>query len=164
LGRLDLEFAEGTELALSVYDSFDSARAEGTNQLVFKIGVADEKTERFDAFVAEVRSEPRLLEAAPYLRCFGGVAQTGQLEAEPSWAQCLHETPDIRRASDRHHDDALGVQVPSTPPRQRLERCLVTPALDEDHRAGLGTKHQLACGCRIERRPQTANAFVISWG
>ena len=74
----------------------------------------------------------------------------------------MHETPDIRRASDRHDDDALGVQVASAPPRQRLEGCLVTPALDEDRCAGVGTKHQFARACRIERRPQAGNTFVIS--
>lgn len=159
LRRLLLEPAERNELALSVEDVLDGRRAKGADQFILEVGVAPEEARRFGACTRAFCTEPRPRQAASDVPLFPKVIQAGQPKVEPLWAQCLREPQDVRRTSDRHDNDAFGVQIPTSSSCQRVEGCLVTPPLDQDCGVGIGADKQFASGACIERRPRTGDAF-----
>src|SRR5438094_9388653 len=57
-GRLLLEGAEGSEVALRVEDGFDRGGAESADQLVLQVFHTNEETEPFHVVASEVRAEP----------------------------------------------------------------------------------------------------------
>ena len=61
------------------------------------------------------------------------IAETCQPESEPARAEPLEVVPDGVRAADRHHGDALGLELATATPCERFERALVAHSLDEDH-------------------------------
>ena len=85
---------------------------------------------------ARPRSTPR---PAPLERTREGaflarVAETGQLQVEPTRPEPLEVLPDRVRSTDRDDRDALGLEVSAASPRESLDRALVADPLDEDRR------------------------------
>jgi MFS transporter, DHA2 family, multidrug resistance protein len=135
---LFLERAERPKIALCLDDPDDLLGAECANQLVLEIGDAHVEAERLHVRAREAGAEPGSLETATELRFLADVTEAREREAESSRAEPLEEAPDRLRASDRHHGDALGLEVPAAARGERLDRDLVADPLDE-HDGAHGT-------------------------
>jgi ubiquinone/menaquinone biosynthesis C-methylase UbiE len=132
--RLLLEGAEGPELSLGVDDPLHGGGAQGPDQLVFQVGDADVEAEPLHLGAIEVGAESRPLEPPSELALLRGVAKAPQPHVEPVWPETVQELRDRLRAADRHDRDTLGLEVPATPLRKRLESVLVARPFDEHDR------------------------------
>ena len=74
LRGLLLEKAERSELALVVNCLFDTARTEGTDQLVLEVLYAYVESKRFHVTAGQVGAQAGALETAPKVALLGGVA------------------------------------------------------------------------------------------
>src|SRR5450631_2117132 len=162
LRGLVLEATEGHELTLAIEHTLYRRRAEGSDQLILEVGIA-----RIEAVVlgagthchAGARGHARTLEATPHVPQLGNVAQPGQPHTQAARTQRLYEALHVRGPADRHDDDAFGQQVAAAPPRQRFERRLVAPALDQDRRTRLRGAHQTTRGVGVERWARAPGAW-----
>ncbi len=133
-GGLLLERAEGSQPSLCLDDPLDRRGSERTDQLVFKIRVADEEPELLQVGAREVGAEARPLEAAPEVALLAGVTETRELEVHPVRAEPIQEPADGVRAPDGDDGDALGVEISAAAPGERFDSALVADAFDEHHR------------------------------
>ena len=125
--------------------------AEGADQLVLQVGDADVEAEPLHLDTCEMGPEARALEAAPELALLCGVAQAREPGARPLRAEPAQEAFDRLRATDGHDGDSLGLEIPTTPRGERLERDLVADALDEHDGTGLDTCAQRVHGSILAR-------------
>jgi hypothetical protein len=130
-----LEGAERSKLALSFDDVFDGGGAERADQLVLQVHDAHEETECFHVGASEVRAEARTLETAPERALLSDVAETGQSDVAPVWAEEIQEVADARRTPDGHDGNSLGVKIPTPAPSERFERDLVADSFNQYDRA-----------------------------
>src|SRR5215471_62744 len=133
-GRLLLELAERFQLPRSVDDPLHRRDAERADELVLQVRDAHVEAQPLHVGAGERGAEAGLLQAAAEVALLSGVAEARQPEIGRGRAQATQVVPDVRGASHRHDGDALGIEVPSAAPGQRLERALVADALDEQDR------------------------------
>ena len=133
-------------------DLLDDDDAEGADQLVLQVGLADVEPEPLHAGPREVDAASGARQPAPERALLGGIAQPGQLDVQPRGPEDGQEAPDRRRPTDRHDGDALGAEVATTAPRQRFQRHLVADPLDEHDRAGVDPGCQQVGGRDDDRR------------
>lgn len=134
--RLPLEGAERRQVALSIDDLFHGGRAERSDQLILQVRDADVETESFHLVATEVGAETRLLETAPEVALLADVAQARQPYVQTCRAEDLQEGSDIRRTPHRDDRDAVGVEIPTAPDRQRLQRELIADPFNQDDGTG----------------------------
>ena len=79
----------------------------------------------------------RPFQSPPEVAFLRDIAQAGQPDVEPVRAEPVDKALDVGRAAHRGDRDAVSIQSLPAPPGQRLERGLITHALDEDHRVRL---------------------------
>jgi hypothetical protein len=130
LGLL-LESAEGSEISLSIDDSFHGVHTESADQLVLQICDAHVEPQPFHVRASEVGAEAGPFETAPELALLADVAETCQPQVEPLWAEPIQEPADGLRTPDRHDGDALGVEIATTACRERFERSLIADPFDQ---------------------------------
>jgi uncharacterized cupin superfamily protein len=167
-GRLFLEGAEGTELALGADDLLDGIGPEGTDELVLEVVDAGVEPEPFHVGATQVRAEAAAFEAAPEIALLCRIEQPGEGDIETSRAERAHEAADRLRPADGDDGDSLGVEVPAAPRCQGLERHLVAHALDQDDGAraaelhGVGHASYRTLGRMVEeaRLQQTEHGLV----
>src|SRR5215211_4900660 len=135
--RLLLEGAERRQLALLLEDPFDGVGSEGADQLVLEIFDAHVEPEILHAVAGEIDAEARMLESAPDVAFFSGVAQSRELGVAPTRAEDVDGAVDVRGAADRHDGDALGAEVPAAARGERLQRAQIAEPLDEHDRADI---------------------------
>ena len=137
LRGLLLERREWSPLALVIDDLEDGVDSDCPDELVLEVGVTHVEAECLHLCSPEIRSEARPLETASERGFLTRIAETCQPEFEPARAEPLEVVPDGVRAADRHHGDALGLELATATPCERFERALVAHSLDEDHRLHL---------------------------
>jgi ubiquinone/menaquinone biosynthesis C-methylase UbiE len=133
--RLLLEGAEGPELSLGLDDPLHRGGAQRPDQLVLQVGDADVEAQPLHLGAGEIRAEPCPLETPSELALFRGVAESRQRHVEPLRAEALEALPDRLRPADRDDGDPLGLEVPATPFRERLEGLLVARSFDQNDSA-----------------------------
>jgi hypothetical protein len=111
---LILESPKRLEIALSVEDLFHGGGTKGPDQLVLKVGDADVEAEPFHSVASEAGAKAGAFEPAPEVIFLGGVTQTSQANIKPVRAEAIQEGSDVRRTSNRHDADALGIEVATT--------------------------------------------------
>ena len=119
-----------------------AARAERADQLVLQVGIAGKGAGCRGRSAGGHAGAP---EAAPHVRS-SAIEQPGQPTPRPCGPSACTKRRTCGGPADRHDDDAFGAQVAAAPPRQRLERRLVAPALDQDRRPRLRGAHQATRG------------------
>jgi hypothetical protein len=129
-----LERAERSQVTLSVDHLFHSGGPKGADQLVLQVCHADEETEAFHIGAAEIGTQAGPFQAAPEVTLLARIAEASQSDAMPLRAEPFEEASDVRRTSDGHDGDALGLEIPLTPLGQRLKRGLVAVPFDEHDR------------------------------
>src|SRR6185437_11021243 len=125
LRGLLLQGPERAHLALRFDDGFDRVDSEGADELVFEIGDADEEPERFHVVETEVGAESGALEPAAEVGDLAQVAESRHADVGPVRSEPLEATPDVRRATHRHHRDPLTGEITPAARRERFERALV---------------------------------------
>jgi hypothetical protein len=129
-GRLVLERAEGAEVSFGLDDPLDAVGAEGANELVLEVGVADEDAGFLD---------PSSLEGAAESALLTGVAEAGEPDVQALRAILLEVAPDRLRATHGDDRDPLSGEVATVPLGEGFHRDLVADALDEDYGSAHGT-------------------------
>jgi hypothetical protein len=140
LRKLLPEGAERTELTLRRDDLLHGGRAERADQLVLEVRLADVETEPFHVGASELGAEPGLLQASPKVALLAYVTEARQLDVQSLRAESAQKASDRLRAAHGHDGHALGVEVTTTPLRQRRDSALVADPFDEDdglHDAGI---------------------------
>jgi hypothetical protein len=146
-----LEGAEGSKLALRVGDPFHGGGTERAEQLLLQVCDAHVETESFHTGASEVGAEAGPLETALELALLGGVAQTSQPDVEPLRAEQIQEAANGLRTPNRHDENALGVEIPTTALGERFERDLVADPFDEHDRTRIECgKWSQAAGRRFD--------------
>jgi hypothetical protein len=142
--RLLLEGAKGSEIALSVEESFDGGKTERTYQLVLQVCNANVKAQPFHVDASEVGAEAGQLETAPEDFLLASVTETSQSRVRPAGAESGQELPYRLRTPDRHDRNALAVEIPTTARSEGLQRDLIADSFDEDNRT---------CVAHLRKRP-----------
>ena len=106
-GRLPLERAERSQLALGLDDLLHSGGAEAADQLVLQVGDAHVEPECLHLGATEVGTEAGPLQTAPEVALLAGVTQARQSEVQPPRTEQLQEAPDVPGTAHRHHGNAL---------------------------------------------------------
>ena len=128
--RLLLERPERAEVAFGLDDGLDEGRAERTDQLVLQVGDADVEAEPLHVGAGELGAEAGPLETAPVDTSSSPSSQRpASRTSERGSAEARQEAPDRLGAPDRDDRDALGIEIPAAPRRERLERDLVADSL-----------------------------------
>jgi hypothetical protein len=130
-GRLPLERAERSKLALSVDDLFHTGGAKAADQLVLQVGDAHIEPEGFHVGPTEVGTEAGPLQAVPEVALLAGVAQARQSDVHAPRAEQLQEAPDVPGTAHWHDGYALSGKIPTTALSQRFERDLVAAPLNQ---------------------------------
>jgi hypothetical protein len=129
--RLVLEDAKGSQVSLRRQDLFDACAAKGTDEFVFEVGIADEKSELLHSVAGQVRSEPRALETAPKVALLGDVAEAHNPNVQSVRPEFAERPTCVRGAAKGEHPDAR--QFPATTPGECLDRDAIAGALDEEN-------------------------------
>jgi methylase of polypeptide subunit release factors len=132
--RLLLQRAERCEITVSFNDPLHRSRTERADQFVFEVGDADIETQSLHFGARQVRAETGSLEPAPELALLRCVAESGEPKTASVRTERLQESSYRLRASNRHHRDALFVEVATAALGERLERELVADAFNEYNR------------------------------
>ena len=150
-GRLLLERAERSKLALSVDDLFHTGGAEAADQLVLQVGDAHIEPECFHVGPTEAGTQAGLLQAVPEVALLAGVAQARQSDVHAPRAEQLQEAPDVPGTAHWHDGNALSGKIPTTALSQRLERDLVAAPLNQHDRPWVDNRGQRVCRRGIQR-------------
>jgi SpoVK/Ycf46/Vps4 family AAA+-type ATPase/predicted metal-dependent enzyme (double-stranded beta helix superfamily) len=127
-GDLPLERPERTEVAVLGDELLDAGGAEGADELVLEVGLADVEAERLHPGAGQLRAAAGALEGTLEVALLARVHET----REPDAVEAAQEASDRLRASDRHDRHAFGREVAAAPLGERLDRDPVADALDED--------------------------------
>jgi hypothetical protein len=146
-GRLLLERAERSKLALSLDNLFHTGGTQAADQLVLQVGDAHMEPERFQLGATEVGAEAGPLQTAPEVALLTGVTQARQPEVQPSRTEQLQEVSDVPRTAHRHDGNALSGEIATTARGERLERDLVAAPLNQHDRPWVDAGSQRV-GCR----------------
>ena len=146
-GRLLLEGAERSKLALSVDDLFHTGSTEAADQLVLQVGDAHIEPECFHVGPTEVGTEAGPLQTATEVALLTGVTQARQSDVHAPRTEQLQEAPDVPGTAHWHHGYALSGKIPTTALSQCLERDLVAAPLNKRDRLGVD-----AWGQHVARR------------
>jgi hypothetical protein len=165
-GRLLLERAERSELALSLDDLFHTGSTKAADQLLLQVGDAHVEAERFHVGPTEVGTQASPLQTAPEVGLLAGVTQPRQSGVQAPRTEQLQEASEVAGAAHRHDGNALSGKIATTALSERLERDLVADPLNEHDRPwvdawGLrmcrrGNRRSIAAasqrldGCRLE--------------
>jgi hypothetical protein len=156
-GRLLLEGAERSKLALSVDDLFHTGGAKAADQLVLQIGDAHIEPECFHVGPTEVGTEAGPLQTAPEVALLTGVTQARQSHVPAPRTEQLQEAPDVPGAAHWHNGNALSGKIPTTALSHRLERDLVAAPLNQHDRPWVDT-----WGQRVGRRGKQRSLATAS--
>jgi hypothetical protein len=155
-GGLVLQGAERAQIALGVHNLFDAGGAEGTDQLVLEIGVADVEAAAFHVgagqrgVVGERGAGP--LEGAAEVVLLRSVAEAREPEVQPLGAVRCEGVSDPLGAADRDDGNALGGETASPALGEGFEGVLVAGAFDEDDGARGGHWERIAVRGETVRR------------
>ena len=106
----------------SASTTWSTRSADGADELVLEVGVADEDAGLFHA---------GSLEGAAELTLLAGVAEAPEPDVEPVRAVLGQEAPDRLGAAHSDDGDAFGVEIPTVALGERLDGALVADPLDE---------------------------------
>ena len=135
LGRLALQGAERREIAARLEDRLDPCRAEGSDQLVLEVRLADEEPEALELGPRRADRQPGPLERTPVVAFLWRIDESRQPQVEPGGAEPVDRVPDVLRAIHRDDRDPRRGQIVAAPRGERREGASVTDTLDEHDRA-----------------------------
>jgi hypothetical protein len=144
-GRLLLERAERSKLALGLDDPFHTGGTKAADQLVLQVGDAHVEAECFHLGATEVGAEAGPLQTTPEVALLTGVTQARQPEGQAPRTEQLQEVSDVPRAAHWDDGNALSGKIPTTALSERLERRLVAAPLNKQHRPRVDAGGQGMC-------------------
>jgi hypothetical protein len=133
-GRLLLEGAERSKLALGLDDLFHTGGTKAADQLVLQVGDAHVEPEDFHLGATEVGAEAGPLQTAPEVALLTGVTQARQSKVQPPRTEQFQEASDVPRPAHWHNSNTLSGKISATAPSERLERDLIADPLNQHDR------------------------------
>ena len=155
-GRLLLEGAERSELALSRNDVFHRGGTKAADELGLQVGDAHIEPEGFQLGATQVGAEAGPLQTAPELALLALVTEARQSDIQAPRTEQLQEASDVPGTAHWHHGNAGSGKIATTARGERLERDLVAAPLNQHDRLWVDAGGQRVC--RRGRQPSLAAA------